>query len=234
MDRAKIRNETRRLALRALRKRFSSNKAMAEALGEDFSPSFLSQLLNGHRGIGDELASKIEHRLRLANGFIDQRLPADDTSAAAHDLPPSTHLPARPDLIEIPLISLKLSAGKPGFEIASQETSKHPIFFQREWCSSHGYRPEALFALHVLGQSMEPSLWDGDLVIINAAHSMPVDGEVFALNHEGTLLIRRMKRDAGQWLAVSDNPDQRRHSPKHCTPDVKILGKVIFRQGTKI
>ena len=81
---------------------------------------------------------------------------------------------------------------------------------------------------------MEPSLWDGDLVVINTSDTSPHDGEAFAINYEGELVIKRLRRDAGEWFAISDNSDQRRYSPKRCTEDVVILGRVIYKQSERI
>lgn len=54
---------------------------MSEALGDGFSPSYVSQLLSGTRGIGDEVATKIEDRLGLSPGYLDHE--------SAPDLPPA-------------------------------------------------------------------------------------------------------------------------------------------------
>lgn len=79
MDRTALRQKVRRDAFKILRDRFRSNVEMSEALGEGFAPSFVSQLLNGHRGIGDDVATKIEERLGLSMGCLDQ-IPGTETA----------------------------------------------------------------------------------------------------------------------------------------------------------
>lgn len=139
-----------------------------------------------------------------------------------------------PDLFEVPRVKFKLSAGVSGFAIDVEEGNGKPIFFRQDWFTSHGFRPENLFAVRISGQSMEPRLWEGDLVVINTSSSTPTDGEPFALNYEGELVIKQLRRDAGEWWACSDNPDQQRYAPKRCTEDVKIIGMVVYRQGERI
>lgn len=78
MDRTQLRQARRRTAFKAIKERFKTNQALADALGEGFSPSYVSQLLSGHRGIGDEVADKIENRLGLTPGKLD------DTESAPH------------------------------------------------------------------------------------------------------------------------------------------------------
>jgi phage repressor protein C with HTH and peptisase S24 domain len=139
-----------------------------------------------------------------------------------------------PDLVEVPRVKFKLSAGVSGFAIDVEQGNGKPIFFRDDWFKVNGYRPEKLFAVRIYGQSMEPRLWEGDLVVINTADATPKDGEPFALNYEGELVIKRLRRDAGEWWACSDNPDQQRYAPKRCTEDVKIIGMVVYRQGERI
>ncbi len=109
-----------------------------------------------------------------------------------------------------------------------------PIYFRQDWFTLHGYRPERLFSVRVSGASMEPTLWDGDLVVINTDSVEPRDGVAFALNYEGELVIKRLRRNAGAWWAESDNGDQRRFGPKQCTEDVKIIGEVVYKQSERI
>jgi len=72
MDRTKARQQKRQAAFVALRARFKTNVEFSDALGEGFSPSYVSQLLNGIRGIGDDVATKIEERLGLRPNHLDR------------------------------------------------------------------------------------------------------------------------------------------------------------------
>jgi transcriptional regulator with XRE-family HTH domain len=70
--RTETRQKLRRENLVQIKKeRFKKNIEMADKLGDGFSPSYLSQLLSGHRGIGDDVADKIEERLGLESGYLD-------------------------------------------------------------------------------------------------------------------------------------------------------------------
>ena len=148
--------------------------------------------------------------------------------------PQLVSLTDHPELHEVPRVKFKLSAGVSGFAIDFEQGNGKPIFFRQDWFETNGYRPDKLFAVRICGQSMEPRLWEGDLVVINTADTTPKDGEPFALNYEGELVIKRLRRDAGEWWACSDNPDQQRYAPKRCTEDVKIIGMVVYRKGERI
>lgn len=139
-----------------------------------------------------------------------------------------------PDLREVPRVKFKLSAGVSGYAIEPENGNGKPVFFRRDWFELNGYRPEKLFSVRITGASMEPALWEGDLVVINTADTAPHDGDAFAINYEGELVIKRLRRDAGEWWATSDNADQRRFAPKRCTEDVKIIGRVVYKQSERI
>ena len=139
-----------------------------------------------------------------------------------------------PDLKEVPRVRFKLSAGVSGYAIEPENGNGKPVFFRRDWFEANHYRPDKLFAVRVSGASMEPALYDGDLIVVNTSDTAPRDGEAFALNYEGELVIKRLRRDAGEWWATSDNADQRRFAPKRCTDDVKILGRVVYKQSERV
>lgn len=155
-------------------------------------------------------------------------------SNEAQSTPLLISLSDHPDLVAVPRVRFKLSAGVSGYAVESEDGNGKPVFFRRDWFELHNYKPEKLFAVRVSGASMEPALWDSDLVVINTADTSPHDGDVFAMNYEGELVIKRMRRDAGEWLATSDNVDQRRFAPKRCTEDVKIIGRVVYKQSERI
>jgi len=143
-------------------------------------------------------------------------------------------LTTHPDLVAVPRVKFKLSAGVSGFAIEPENGNGKPVFFRKDWFKSKGYKPAKLFSVRVCGASMEPALWDSDLVVINTDDTAPKDGEAFAMNYEGELVIKRLRRDAGEWWATSDNADQRRFAPKRCTADVKVIGRVVYKQSERI
>ncbi|QNB08371.1 helix-turn-helix transcriptional regulator [Herbaspirillum frisingense] len=151
-------------------------------------------------------------------------LPKKFTRVVEHD-------PDNPDFIEIKKVKLKLSAGITGFESIEVPDEGRPITFRKEWLLKKGYSAAKLIAVGVKGESMEPTMSDGDTVVINVADTVPKDGEVYAINFDGEDIIKRMVRDFGRWFLVSDNPDQKRYHRHECTQATCIvIGRVVLLQ----
>jgi phage repressor protein C with HTH and peptisase S24 domain len=148
--------------------------------------------------------------------------------------PAHIELDGNPAYPSIRRVRFKLHAGVSGFAVQDLEDDGPPIVFRRDWFDLHGYRPEKMLAARVAGASMEPSLWDGDLVVINTAQTTPHDGHVYALNIEGVLAIKRLVRDGGEWWIRSDNADKVRYPDKRTHEGVSVLGEVVYKQSERI
>lgn len=140
-----------------------------------------------------------------------------------------------PDFYEIPKVELRLSAGLTGFQTVPEIYDGRKLSVPRNWADRHGYIPEKLIGITVRGESMEPGLGEGDLVVVNTADTTLKDGAVFAVNYEGEAVIKRIVRDRGEWWLASDNPDQRRFHRKACRHGECILiGRVVRKESDRI
>ena len=132
-------------------------------------------------------------------------------------------------------VKLRLSAGIVGFAVEPDEEAGAAFSVEADWLARNRFDPEHLIALEVTGESMEPRLYRGDVVVVNTADKAPADGQVFAVNYEGEAVIKRLTRDAGQWWLTSDNPDQRRFPRKLCDGiTCLIVGRVVLKKSENI
>lgn len=140
-----------------------------------------------------------------------------------------------PDFIQIPMVKLRLSAGITSFQTEPDRREGGTLGMRRSWIERTGLNPASLIAIQVKGDSMEPSLYEDDVVVLNTADKRPVDGAVFAVNYEGEAVVKRFARDAGDWWLTSDNPDQRKHHRKICRGDACIIvGRVVRKESDRI
>ena len=75
MNRLERRHAVRRARLQMLKRQYDTDGEFARALGYGESVSYINQMLNGHSGIGDSTADRIEAAMRLQPGWLD--IPAD-------------------------------------------------------------------------------------------------------------------------------------------------------------
>lgn len=191
----------------------------------------LSRLERGVQGYSDAILKKLADALSVpvAAFFADQ----------AADLPGSMRVHAADQddegFIQIPMVKLRLQAGVTGFQTEPERRDGGTLGMRKGWIERTGYNPTSLIAIQVKGASMEPTLHEDDIVVINTADKKPVDGVVFALNYEGEAVVKRMTRDAGMWWLSSDNPDQTKYHRKSCRGDeCLIIGRVVRMESDRI
>lgn len=148
----------------------------------------------------------------------------------------------------IPEISLTAGLGGGGLATVVSTTNKHGVTFAKEAIRDHWRLPEwilarlnakatAIAAFPVQGDSMEPTLRDGDVVFINLHHRAPSPDGIYALADEfGGVVVKRLEvtsrpgDDPVQVDIISDNP---RHSRRNRTLDeVHIIGRYVGRFTT--
>ena len=91
------------------------------------------------------------------------------------------------------------------------------------------------FALRLKGNSMEPRMYEGDVVIVRKQEDASSgDTAVVLVNGDSATVKRIKKLDDGSLLLISNNPS---YDPRHFSPaeirdlPVRIIGKVVELRG---
>lgn len=107
----------------------------------------------------------------------------------------------------------------------------------RSWLQQNSFKADSLASVRVSGNSMHPTLCDGDSVIINMADNLRIeDGEVYAFKLNGELLIKHLTRSriTGDITIWSDNKEEYKPEVlKHDDESISfvLLGRVVNRSG---
>lgn len=214
-----------------------TQKALAQRVG--MSQGSLSALETGDSQGTTMVASMATalgvNALWLETGRGPMR--AGEASDPMHGLPPESFRPVvvmdedDPRITVIPKVRLRLTAGIIGFEIEPELEEPSTSTVPTKWMHERGFKKQHLIAIDVRGESMEPTFYAGDTVVLNTADKAPTDGGVFAINYEGEPIVKRMTRDAGEWWLTSDNVDQRRFPRKLCQGEgCIVIGRVVRRE----
>lgn len=139
------------------------------------------------------------------------------------------------EFVQVQKVKLRLSAGIQGFRTEPDTYDGRTVSLPTEIVERYNLKLDKLYALRVKGESMEPALYEDDIVIVDTGDTRPVDGQVYAVNYEGEAVIKRLTRDAGDWWLSSDNPDQRKFHRKICrNGDCIIVGRVIRKESMRV
>lgn len=217
---------------------YESQSALARASG--IPQPTINRILKGVGKKGPEAATlqKLASACNVAFAWLHEGILPKSRNANAPD---QDYQAVRvieeddPQFVRIQKIKLRLSAGITGFQADPEHGDDGTLSVARSWIERHGYYAERLIAIKVRGESMEPSLYEDDVVVVNTADTKLMDGAVFAVNYEGQAVVKRLSRDAGEWWLTSDNPDQRKHHRKICRgADCLIVGRVVRKESERI
>ena len=215
----------RRERLAALVERLGGRAAVGRQLGFR-DGAYIGHMLSGERPITEKFVAKVHALQGFSAWFVRQ-----DSTPLATAIP----LDSNPDYPAVRRVRIKASAGVNGYAVEHMDEDGPPIVFRADWFRAHGYRPDKLVALRVCGQSMEPSLYEGDLIVVNTQQTEPKDGRVFVVLYEGVVAVKRLVRDAGAWWLESDNADKRAFPRKACTDETTVpVGEVVYKQSERI
>ncbi len=129
------------------------------------------------------------------------------------------------DYVFIPRMAGNISAGG---GLVPDDTVEMKIAFRRDWIARRG-DPEKMSLIRIAGDSMEPTLLSGDLVLVDHGRNY-VDpyGGLYAIALDHSIMIKRIQliHTTGKLRIISDNL---RYQPIEADPtEVKVNGKVIW------
>ncbi|MCJ2186142.1 S24 family peptidase [Novosphingobium beihaiensis] len=129
--------------------------------------------------------------------------------------------------IDVPRLTIGASAG-PG-ALPGGEGAFDVLRFSARWLRSMGLQADALSAIAVTGDSMEPTLRDGDEILVDRSAGGLRDG-IHVVRLGDALLVKRLDTGRpGLIVLLSDNPAYR---PIECRPEeVQVIGRVVWKGG---
>lgn len=138
--------------------------------------------------------------------------------------------PVAPEgFVLVPRYDVAASMGS-GAVIHSEQVVDH-LAFRAEWVRTElGTSPKNLILISAIGDSMEPSLRAGDLLLIDRSVESVKQDAVYAIAQDGELRIKRIQRlFDGSLIIKSDNPS---YEPENLTAGqaerIRIVGRVVW------
>ena len=200
-------------------------KRLADAI--ERQPDYISRILKGHKNLGEDLARTIETMLNLEQGWLDRR-PSIAEDAADY----------RPTMMR-----RTTNAAEPGPDIEgrvpliSWTTAGHwaDIVDNFQPGDAEDWIPVTIsvgpraYALRIRGDSMEPVIPDGAIVIVDPDAEPHHRSVVIVRQKQDTeATCKRLMQEGSRWYLQPDNP---RYQAMELAPDAVICG--VVRQVIK-
>lgn len=189
------------------------------------NPAYIQQFIK--RGSPRRLAEEDRARIAAYLGVSESLLggPAQRIAAA----PPVSRARSRgADMVLVPKLAIGASAG--AGTIAEGEPVEGQVAFDPKWLRDLGADPRALSIIRVEGDSMAPTLSDGDDIMVDGgdAAARLRDG-IYVLRMDDVLMVKRIARAPGQGRisVISDNPHYRSWDDLPMTA-IQLVGRVVW------
>lgn len=91
------------------------------------------------------------------------------------------------------------------------------------------FNTDDLIAVWAKGDSMEPTISNHDILIINKAHCKPLDGYLYAVQYDDQISIKRIQNQGCNLALLCDNPKYPTIIiDKNAPQDFEIIGHVVY------
>lgn len=134
------------------------------------------------------------------------------------------------DVISIPLLDVRVSAGNGAMLFEDEQVLKKielDIHWLRSQCRfSH---PDKLYALTASGDSMEPTLSNGDFILVDTGIDSIRSDSIYVARVNDCLYVKRFqKTPRGTFLMISDNPVYKEFEVEPERDNLCVIGKVVY------
>jgi hypothetical protein len=199
-------NGAQRSALAALiAESGESYAALSRLIGRN--AAYLQQLVT--RGSPRELAERDRALLARYFGVAEARLGG----------------PELPGLVPITRLDVGASAGPGG--LVEDEARRRPGALDPALLRQLGVRPAAASMIRVEGESMLPTLADGDEILVDRDRCrLAARPALYVLRADGVVMVKRLRALGDEVEIISDNPG---FPPRLCAAEeVEVIGRVVW------
>lgn len=133
-----------------------------------------------------------------------------------------------PKLVQLPEFDIRASAGL-GLPVGN-EVQLGVLAFDRQFLRDHGARPEKCSVITASGDSMQPAIPDGSMLVVDHSQTEVKNGHIMVINIGDDLLVKRIRRRLdGTIELISDN---QLYPPEIIGPaaldQLRVVGRVVY------
>lgn len=196
---------------------------LIQSHGDDYSalsrlvgrnPAYIQQFIK--RGSPKNLPERERSILARYYGVDPQLLGAPEEVGGRRD-----------SLKLVPKLAVGASAGAGA--LADGEALAGKVGFDEQWLRKLGVEPRNVSLIRVEGDSMQPTLNDGDDIMVDKGAALkPLRDGIHVIRIDGVLMVKRLAPAPGGRLSVlSDNPAYPSW-PDRDPAEVQVVGRVVW------
>ncbi|ETD48414.1 LexA family transcriptional regulator, partial [Pseudomonas aeruginosa] len=222
---------------------------LGEKCGWKSGQSTVSQYMTGRVALNLEALVKLAEQLQFEPSEVSPTLASGIRRASHTDGVKEPDREAAnapfPDRLDVAGLSEERYALVPQYDAkaAAGLGSENPhveiratLAFKRDWLKAKGVSPKSLAVIYADGESMEPTISNGDVLLVDLSKIEPEDHQIFVLaGTEGVIVKRLVSCHFGRWIIRSDNEDKDQYPDRNMSREDsnehRIIGKVIWRGG---
>jgi phage repressor protein C with HTH and peptisase S24 domain len=162
---------------------------------------------------------------------------APSPSAPGSDDPfitPAAHIRIgdEPETVPIRMVKLRLHAGVTRFETEPDLDDGGVLHIPAEVIEQDGLVPHELLAIRVRGRSMEPLMFEDDVIVVDTSQKSPANRELYALNFDGDCCVKQLIKRNGDWYLHSLNDEFGDVNAR--SGQISIIGQVVYQPGRRL
>jgi hypothetical protein len=168
----------------------TSDRAVADCLG--ISPNAYSNRKQRNSIPYEELINYLcTHNMGIESMLSPVCGPYEAKSSSAHPLMYERSNYESDEFSAVPRYNVQVAAGHGAINGAEEQLQ--PLAFRRDWLATRHLSPDMLAIVDVSGNSMEPYLKDGDMVLVDRSQTTVTSGKTYVLRIDGHLLVKNLQ-----------------------------------------
>lgn len=202
-----------------------------------FSVGQVSDMMSGNKPVSDKFARIVCSEFGISLNWVNTGEGEMFENKQPWEAPwggkkPKPNKDKDSEFVLVPRYNVAGSAG--GGALVDQEEVLEYLSFRKDWIkNSLRISENYLAVISVKGDSMEPRLHDGDVVLLDMETKSIQDNAIYALQFNGGLSIKRVQQFmSGQIEIISDN---KTYKPELLSPDqaadLNVVGRVVWAGG---
>lgn len=132
------------------------------------------------------------------------------------------------DFVPVPYVDVKASAGAGRLVLPGEGEADAIMMLKVAWLRSIGVSPRHAQIITAVGDSMEETIRDGDLLLVDRGIDRVMDNGIYVVALAGLVLVKRLQvRFDGAITLISDNPKYPTETvPRDQTASLQVEGRV--------